>query len=115
MNNSGISDRQILARNRLYRAASFVSISLGANIFGAGFDPLALLNNPVPLGISILAAICFGAFGLTFGGLKGMILFVLGNILLGSAIFGSAIPSWLYAMGVLVFMPGLVYRIFCPA
>lgn len=114
MNNSDYSDREMLTRYSLYRAASFGSIALGAIILGAGFDPLALLNNPIPLGISILAAICFGSFGLTFGGLKGMILFVLGNILLGSAIFGSAIPSWLYAMGVPVLIPGLAYRIFYP-
>ncbi|WP_426811682.1 hypothetical protein ABOC32_29050 (plasmid) [Pseudomonas sp. WOUb67] len=94
------------------RAASLLSIMLGAFIFGAGANPLASFSFP-PF-IVAFAAVCVGAFGLLRGGLIGMLIFAIGNALVGSLMLGGMIPHWLFALGVLVAMPGIAYRIFCP-
>ncbi len=100
-------------RDTFFRAVSLLSIMLGAWIFGAGSDPVVLIgvSPAVASGVGFFIGFC----GVYRGGLIGMLLFVLGNALLGSALFGSMIPNWLYALGVPIAMPGLAYRIFKPA
>ena len=97
----------------LLRAASLVLIGIGAGIFGAGSDPLASLD--LPMSIFVFASLFVATLGITVGGIKGMGLFVLGCALFGSSIFGGAIPTWLFALGVPILVPGVAYRIFRPA
>lgn len=96
----------------LFRAASLVSIGIGAAIFGAGADPFASLD--LPMSIFVIASLFVAALGITLGGLKGMGLFVLGSVLFGSSIIGGSIPTWLFALGVPILVPGIAYRIFRP-
>lgn len=100
-------------RDMFFRAASLLSIMLGAWIFGAGSDPVALIG--VPPAIASGVGFFIGAFGVYRGGLPGMLVFVIGNVLLGSALMGGMIPDWLYALGMPIAMPGIAYRIFRPA
>lgn len=112
MSKAGIEIVKLGNRERLFRAASLVSIGLGSAIFGAGANLLAYLD--IQVGISVFAAVCAATFGLTLGGQIGMVLFALGATVLGSAFFGGAIPTWLFALGLPILVPGLAYRIFFP-
>lgn len=100
-------------RDMFFRAASLLSIMLGAWIFGAGADPVALVgvSPAVALGIGFF----IGAYGVYRGGIAGMLLFIVGHLLLGSALMGGMIPNWLYALGVPIAIPGIAYRIIRPA
>jgi hypothetical protein len=100
-------------RDRLLRAASLLLIMLGAWIFGAGADPVALIG--VSPAIASGVGFFIGACGVYRGGIAGMLLFVVGHVLLGSALMGGMIPNWLYALGMPIAIPGVAYRIFRPA
>ncbi|WP_031319583.1 hypothetical protein [Pseudomonas tolaasii] len=95
------------------RAASLLSIMLGALIFGAGANPLAMAN--IPLSIAAGAAVFISFVGVYRGGIGGMLIFALGHALLGSALFGGMISPWLYALAVPIAVPGIAYRILSPA
>lgn len=100
-------------RDMFFRAASLLSIMLGAWIFGAGADPVAQIG--VSPAVASGVGLFIGAWGVYRGGIAGMLLFVVGHVLLGSALMGGLIPNWLYALGVPVAIPGFAYRIIRPA
>ena len=100
-------------RDMFLRAASLLSIMLGALIFGAGADPVALIGAPPALAWGV--GFFFGACGVYRGGIAGMLIFVGGHVLLGSALMGGMIPNWLYVLGVPMAIPGIAYRIIRPA
>ncbi|MDS9770473.1 hypothetical protein [Pseudomonas aeruginosa] len=99
-------------RDMFFRAASLLSIMLGAWIFGAGADLVALIG--VSPAIASGVGFFIGAYGVYRGGIDGMLLFVAGHVLLGSALMGGMIPNWLYALGVPIAIPGMAYRIIRP-
>jgi hypothetical protein len=99
-------------RDIFFRAASLVSIMLGAWIFGAGADPVALIG--VSPAVASGVGFFVGACGVYRGGITGMLVYVLGHILLGSALMGGMIPDWLYALAVPIAIPGIAYRIIRP-
>lgn len=96
----------------LCRAASLLSIMLGAFVFGAAVNPLESVS--VPPAVVAFVAVVIGSYGVSRGGIIGMIIFAVGNVLVGSAMLGGMIPAWAGALGMLVAIPGLAYRIIRP-
>lgn len=95
------------------RAVSLCSIMLGALIFGAGANLLAMANIPPAVATGVAVFVSFA--GVYRGGIAGMLIFVLGFALLGSTLLGGMIPTWLYALGAPIAIPGIAYRILRPA
>lgn len=102
-----------VSRDMFFRAASLLSIMLGAWIFGAGAGAVAQygVSSAVVSGVGFF----IGAWGVYRGGIAGMLLFVVGHVLLGSALMGGMIPNSLFALGVPIAIPGIAYRIIRPA
>jgi len=99
-------------RTGLFRVIELVLIGLGAFVGGAGGIPLSSLH--FSFGATLVAAISLATLGIIIRDGKGLLLFALGNALLGAALFESEIPTWLFAAGVPALMAGIAISIVKP-
>lgn len=102
-------------RTGLYRSIALVLIGFGAMLGGAGGIPTAAWIDAfglISLPLSVCLLLGLATLGVYINGAAGMAIFAAAFALIGGAVLGSAIPVWLYVMGLPCLMLGIALRIF---
>ncbi|HBN8007488.1 TPA: hypothetical protein L3645_006315 [Pseudomonas aeruginosa] len=102
-------------RDTSLRAAGLILIGLGALIAGLQLGSFIVPSGDVSPGLAIALGIGMATTGVLRGGLSGLLFFATGNVILGLSgglLIASALPGWLTAIALGMFIVGFALRIF---
>lgn len=95
-----------------FRAVALLLLGLGGLVAGGAVPGWVL--GEVGLPVAAVAGIGAGVavMGILANGMAGMVIYAVGNAVMGAAWFEGGMPQWAVAMGVPCIMFGLMIRMF---
>lgn len=101
-------------RSALWRAVGLILIGLGGLAAGSGLPLVTWLAALGEVSPSVIAGIgaAVAMIGILVGGMHGMAVFAIGNVLMGAGWFEGGGPSWIVGVGAPFIMVGMGLRLF---
>ena len=101
----------------LYRAVGLLLVGLGSLVVGSTSIPpesFTSIIDSLSYGVVVGAVTFLCGIGVIAGGFAGLLIFSIGNAILGLLFFGSVMPVWVSTIGFASIMAGAGLRIFNP-